>query len=259
MENKVSIITPNYNCELFICKTIESVLAQTYSNWEMLIVDDCSTDNSYKIALEYSRKDSRIKVLRNNQRSGAAISRNNALEIACGEYIAFLDSDDLWEPNKLEVQLSFMKEKECDFSFTCYDLIDEKGTFLGKEAKVVNKLNYYKLLHHDYIGCLTAMYKFEIAKNIRSYNIRNNNDYGLFLQIVRLSKNAMGINKTLAHYRIHKSGISRKKIKKIIPFFELMIKYLHIPIILSFWFLFTNILIGKIWKYKRIKYQEKCF
>ncbi|GHU75177.1 hypothetical protein FACS189461_0930 [Spirochaetia bacterium] len=123
----VSIITPNYNCSRFIGKTIESVLAQTYQNWEMIIVDDCSTDGSYEIALDYARKDSRIKVYRTEHNSGAALCRNKAIELSQGQYLAFLDSDDLWLPEKLEKQLKFMQENDCDFSFTEYELIDEEG------------------------------------------------------------------------------------------------------------------------------------
>ncbi len=100
----VSIITPNYNCKNFIAQTIKSVLSQTYTNWEMLIVDDCSTDGSYEVALEYVSSDKRIKVIRNEKNSGAVVSRNKAIEISNGEFIAFLDSDDLWEPEKLEKQ-----------------------------------------------------------------------------------------------------------------------------------------------------------
>ncbi len=249
----VSIITPNYNCVRFISQTIDSVLSQTYKNWELLIVDDCSTDGSYEIALDYAEKDKRIKVLRNEKNSGAAISRNHALDIAKGEYIAFLDSDDVWESKKLEKQISFMQENNCDFCFSRYDLIDEENNPFGKIVRIVKNLSYKKLLHHDFIGCLTAIYRREIAENIRSFPIKNNNDYGLFLQVVRNAKNAMGIYEVLAHYRIRKSGISRKKFKKVKPYFELMHKYMHYPYILSCWFLFTNVLIGKIWKYEKEK------
>ena len=249
--NLVSIITPNYNCELFIAHTIDTVLAQTYHNWEMIIVDDCSTDNGYQIALDYAAKDNRIKVIKNDKNSGAAISRNKALDIAKGEFIAFLDSDDLWEPNKIEYQLKFMQENNCDFSFTRYDLIDEENNSLNKTAKIIRKLTYFRYLHHCYTGCLSVMYRFDIAKDIRSFNIKNNNDYGLFLQVVKKASNAMGINEVLAHYRIRKSSISRKKIKKVKPYFKLMRNYLHIPYIFACWFLFTNILIGKIWKYEK--------
>lgn len=250
-QNLISIITPNFNCERFIAQTIESVIMQTYSNWEMIIVDDCSTDKSYEIALEYAKKDERIKVIRNESNSGAAISRNNALNMAGGEYIAFLDSDDLWEENKLEKQISFMQKYNCDFCFCRYDLIDEENSPLGKTARVLEKLSYYKLLHHDFIGCLTAIYRRDFAGDIRSFNIKNNNDYGLFLQVVKRAKNAMGMKEVLAHYRIRESGISRKKFKKVKPYFELMRKYLHIPFFLACYFLVTNILIGKIYKYEK--------
>ena len=124
----ISIITPNYNDECYLVQTIESVLAQTYTNWEMLIVDDCSSDNSYDIALEYAKKDSRIRVYRMDQNSGAAICRNKAIELSQGDYLAFLDSDDLWLPEKLEKQLQFMIENNCDFSFTEYEHINEDGS-----------------------------------------------------------------------------------------------------------------------------------
>lgn len=250
MEPLVSIISPNYNCQQFIFQTIESVIAQTYKNWELIIVDDCSIDDSYKIALEYSKKDSRIKVLKNDKNSGAAISRNKAIDIAIGEYIAFLDSDDLWESRKLETQINFMIENNCDFCYSKYDLIDENNNSLNKIVRIVNKLNYWKLLHHDFIGCLTAVYKRDIAIDIRSFIIPSNNDYGLFLQVIQNSKKAMGIQETLAHYRIRKGGISRKKLKKVKPYFKLMHNYLHFPYIITCWFLFTNILIGKLWKYE---------
>ena len=118
IEKLVSIITPNYNCEKYISQTIESVLAQTYANWEMIIVDDCSTDNSYQIALEYAKKDKRIHVYKNEINSGAAKSRNVAIQMAQGDYVAFLDSDDLWAPEKLEKQLNFMKNNNYCFTYT---------------------------------------------------------------------------------------------------------------------------------------------
>lgn len=249
----VSIITPNYNCSRFIVETIESVLAQTYTNWEMIIVDDCSSDGSYEIALEYEKQDSRIKVLKNAKNSGAAVSRNLALNMVQGEYISFLDSDDLWEREKLEKQLDFMVNNNCDFSYTIYDLIDEESKKMNKEVRIPKKLSYLKYLHHCYTGCLTVIYKKEIANDTRSFLIKNNNDYGLFLQVLKKSKKALGLQSNLAHYRIRKSGISRKKLGKIKPYFQLMHDNLRFPYILVCWFLFTNILIGKTWKYKKLK------
>lgn len=252
VKNLVSIIVPNYNCSKFIGETIESVLAQTYRNWEMLIVDDCSSDESLNIAKSYAIKDSRIKIIHNIINAGAAISRNNALDLATGEYVAFLDSDDLWEHNKLEKQIKFMKDNDVDFCYSRYDLIDENNKSLGKVARIPKKLSFFKLLHHDFIGCLTAIYRFDMSKNIRSINIKNNNDYGLFLQVIRNSKNVMGINEILAHYRIRQTGISRNKIKKVRPYFELMHDYMHYPYLLCCWFLFTNIFIGNFFKYQKV-------
>lgn len=130
---KVSIITPTYNSERFIKDTYDSLRKQTYTNWEWLVTDDCSTDSTIFILKEISAKDSRVKISSLKRNSGAAVSRNNSLSISSGDFIAFLDSDDLWEPSKLEKQLTFMQnQKNIDFSFTSYQIIDESGTPLGK-------------------------------------------------------------------------------------------------------------------------------
>ena len=115
---KVSVITPMYNCEKFISETIESVLNQTYTNWEMIIIDDCSTDKSNQIVKQYIERDKRIRLIALNENSGAAVARNKGIEVSSGRFIAFLDGDDLWEPNKLEKQIQFMTEKNIGFSFT---------------------------------------------------------------------------------------------------------------------------------------------
>lgn len=247
----VSIIMPNYNCEKYISETIQSVINQTYTNWELIIIDDCSTDKSSLIAEQFSLSDSRIHFFKNELNSGAALSRNFALDKARGKYIAFLDSDDIWEYKKLEKQLLFMEENNCDFSYCKYDLIDENGVFLNKVTRVIDRLTYFRFLHHDFVGCLTVIYKFEDFKQIRSFDLRNNNDYGLFLQIIKKAKNALGLQEVLAHYRIRKNSISRNKFRKVGPYFELMHNYLHLPYIISAWFLFINILIGKFWKYEK--------
>lgn len=251
IDGLVSIVTPNYNCQKYIAETIESVLKQTYTNWEMLIVDDCSTDGSYETALEYSKKDTRIKVFRNENNLGAAISRNKALDVANGEYIAFLDSDDLWLPEKLEKQIKFMQDNGCDFSFTEYDLIDENGKPLGKRAKVVRKLTCKKYMFHNFVGCLTAMYRFEVCEEIRSYNLKYNNDYGLFFQILNRTKYAKGLSSSLAMYRIRRNGLSKSnKKKKIEAYYDFMRQYLKVGFLLATFFLSCNVAIKKIWKYK---------
>ena len=249
----VSIITPNFNCSRFITQAIESVLAQTYKNWEMIIIDDCSTDESYKIIQEYAKKDSRIKVYRMEKNSGAAVCRNKAIEFSNGGYLAFIDSDDLWLPEKLEKQLNFMRENNCDFSFTEYEHIDENNNSLNIKAKVINKLTYKEMLFHCFTGCLTVIYKQDLKNKIYSPILKNCNDYALFLQILKNVKNAMGLNEILAKYRIIKNSLSRNKLNKIQYFIEFMIKYENKNIIIAFFYLFTNQIIKIFWKYKKIK------
>lgn len=248
---KVSIVVPNFNGEKYIEETIKSVINQTHENWEMLIVDDCSTDSSIQIAKKYGAEDSRIRIFENERQMGAAFSRNRALDEAEGDFVAFLDSDDLWEKNKLEVQLKFMLEKDVDFCYSSYRLIDENGNKLGRCTRVPKKVSYRKMLFHDFTGCLTVIYRRKLFQKIRSFDLKNNNDYGLFLQILKDARNACGIDQVLASYRIREGGISRKKLKKVVPFYELMHEHLGYGMIFSSFFLFTNILIGKLWKYRR--------
>lgn len=257
MENKtdslISIITPNYNCEKYIAKTIESVIAQTYTNWEMLFVDDCSTDNSYNIALEYAKKDSRIKVLKMEHNSGAALTRNKAIELSRGEYLAFLDSDDLWLPEKLEKQLQFMKENNCDFSFTEYEHIDENGESLGIKAKTINHLTYKKMLMHCWPGCLTVMYKQDLNNKIYASDVKKNNDRALFLRVLKQCKNAMGYPCLLAKYTIRTGSISRNKFKMIKPYIKVLHEFEGMNIISSWVCVFTHNVIKLFFKYEKIK------
>ncbi len=206
----VSIITPCYNCERFLAATIESVLAQTYPHWEMIIQDDGSSDECLAIALRYAAMDSRIRVATNPSNYGGAVTRNRAIEQSRGEYLAFLDADDLWLPTKLEKQVRFMQENDCDFSFTEFEHIDDQGHSLLRVAKVVDKLPYWKMLLFDWAGCLTVMYKQNLQNKIYANDTRQCNDYALFLRIVRTSK-AIGMHECLALYRFRKEGISRNQ------------------------------------------------
>ena len=254
MHNKIpliSIITPNYNCGRFIAQTIESVLAQTYTNWEMLIVDDCSTDNSYQIALEYAQKDSRIKVFQNEKNSGAAISRNKAIELSQGEYLAFLDSDDLWLPEKLEKQLQFMQENDCDFSFTEYEHIDEENNSLLKVAKVIKRLSYKKMLMHCWPGCLTVMYSQKNGK-IYGPDIKKNNDHALFLRVLKNSQNAKGFPIILAKYRIRNGSISSKKTSIIKYYLKVVHEFEKNPYFFAVFCIFTHVIVKAFLKYRRI-------
>jgi glycosyltransferase involved in cell wall biosynthesis len=245
----VSIITPCYNSIKYIDQTIKSVLIQTYQNWEMIVVDDCSTDGSYEKVLEYAVKDSRIKAYRMEKNGGAALARNKAIEYSNGNYLAFLDSDDLWYPEKIEKQLKFMIENESDFCFTEYEHIDDKNVSLAI-AKVIEKLTYKKMLLHCFTGCSTVMYRQNVNNKIYGPILMTCNDYALFLKVLHYMHNAKGYSECLTKYRIRQGSLSRNKIKKVKSFFELMINFEHRNIFMVFLFLCTNQLIRLVWKYK---------
>ena len=154
----VSVITPTYNCAQFIAETIESVWAQTYQNWEMIIVDDCSTDHTRKIVEGYSAKDKRIRYYCLDSNSGAAVARTKAMQLANGEYMAFLDADDCWTEDKLKKQLAFMKKKNVAFTCTAYEQVDEEGRALGRVIKTIPKTSYNRLLLDCPVGNSTVMY-----------------------------------------------------------------------------------------------------
>ena len=200
----VSIIMPAYNCASFIRESIDSVLAQTYTNWELLIVDDCSTDNTAEIVASFD--DKRIRYKRNATNLGAAKTRNEAIIMATGRYIAFLDSDDMWLPSKLELQIRFMQENNYVMTYTPYYVISS-----GKEYKQVHtgprSINYYQMTRWDRIGCLTVIYDTQALGKVFLPTIRNREDYGLWLLILRKGITAHLFAEPLAVYRSH-NGIS---------------------------------------------------
>ncbi len=213
MKDLVSIITPLYNSVAYLPDMIESVLSQTYYNWELLIVDDASSDNSVEIVESYSKTDDRIKLICFEKNSGAAISRNKAIEEAKGRYIAFLDSDDLWSAEKLEKQIIFMKDHDVALSYTSYYSIDEvRGKVIG-EVPIPRKVNYHELLKQNIIGCLTAMYDVGKLGKVYMPNIRKRQDFALWLKILKQVPYAYGINEPLAYYRIRQNSISNNKLK----------------------------------------------
>ena len=212
--NLVSIITPVYNASKFIEETIKSVQSQTYKEWEIILVDDCSTDNSYEIINKYSKNDERIKYIKLEKNSGAAVARNTAIANANGKYIAFLDSDDIWYDNKLEKQISFMKDKNIGFSFTSYELMSEDGELLNKTINVPSKIDYNKYLKNTIIGCLSVIIDKDKIGDFRMPNIRANQDMATWLYIMR-DRNcvAYGLNECLAKYRLVNGSITNNKVK----------------------------------------------
>ena len=219
MQNKkvvdglVSIIMPSWNTEKYIAETIQSVIDQTYTNWELLIVDDCSSDNTDEIVTSF--KDDRIKYYHNKKNLGAALTRNKALREAQGEWIAFLDSDDLWMPEKLEHQIGFMKKNNYTLSFTEYEKIDEKSRPLNIYVSGPEKVNKHKMYNYDYIGQLTMMYSAKEFGLIQIKDIKKNNDYAIRLQLYKKNGTcAYLLKENLAKYRVRKVSISHDKFRK---------------------------------------------
>lgn len=244
----VSIIMPSYNTGKFIRETINSVLNQTYKNWELLIVDDCSSDNTDEIIK--SINDNRIIYMKNNKNSGAAVSRNKALREAKGKWIAFLDSDDLWKEDKLERQIKFMKDNNYYFSYTNYIEIDENSVPNGKKVTGPKKITKTGMYNYCWPGCLTAMYDAEIIGLIQIENIKKNNDYAMWLKVCQKA-NCYLLDENLAMYRKRTGSISNHSYISLIKWhYKLYKDAEHKNIIYSLFNTFRNIIFG-IYKKKR--------
>lgn len=201
----VSIITPSWNCGSFVEETLRSIQAQTYQNWEVLFQDDCSSDDTRDIVARIAAKDGRIKYECNTQNCGAAITRNNALRRAEGKWVAFLDSDDLWTPNKLEKQVEFMVKNGYHFSYTSYCEINEQSEETGKlitGPKHVTKAGMYVFC---WPGCLTVMYDREHVGLIQIADIKKNNDYAMWLKVCHKADCYL-LDECLAKYRRGRKG-----------------------------------------------------
>lgn len=212
MGDLVSIITPSYKSRDYIAETIKSVQSQTYKNWEMLIIDDNSPDDSNIIIEKFMERDNRIKLIKLDRNQGPAIARNIGISNAKGKYIAFLDSDDLWCPQKLEKQINFMKKNNIYFSYSSYFVIDKSGKTIGKFITRENA-DYKSLLKTNYIGCLTVIYDCEqIGKIFMPENLDKHEDYVTWLNIIKKIGNAKGIIEPLAYYRVRENSFSASKI-----------------------------------------------
>lgn len=242
----VSIITPTYNCGKFIAETIESIQAQTYTQWEMIIVDDCSTDDTKAVVDGYTEKDSRIKYHCLEINSGAAVARTKAMELAEGEYMAFCDSDDLWMPDKLERQLAFMTENGYAFTCTAYEQIDEESRSLGRVIKTVKKTDYNRLLFDCPVGNSAVMYNVGVMGKFRVPNIRKRNDDALWLQMLKKEKYIWGMPDVLMRYRIRSNSISSNKLKVIKYHWILYREIEHLSVLRSafhiFWWCVIKVL-----------------
>lgn len=236
----VSIITPSYNSAEFIADTIDSILAQTYTNWELLVTDDCSTDDSQAIVRRYAERDGRIRLFSLEKNSGAAVARNRSIREARGRFIAFCDSDDRWYPEKLERQLRFMREKDCALSYTSYMVCDEQDRTLGIVV-CTRRVSFASLKRDDGIGCLTAVYDTEKVGKVYLPDLRKRQDWGLWLRIMSRCRVAYGMKEPLAYYRIRSDSISRNKMSLVrfnISVYETVLQYSRIRACAMFFFVF---------------------
>jgi len=230
----VSIIMPAFNAEEFLSDSVASVMAQTYKNWELLIVDDMSTDATLSHAQLMARGDERIRVIHLAVNGGVSNARNVGIEAALGQYLAFLDSDDLWLPKKLAIQVEFMKCHNASFSFTSYRRIAKDGR-LGGLVKVPNKVSYRQLLRGNVIGCLTVLIDRQIISSFTMPKV-GHEDYATWLQILKMGNIAWGIQEDLARYRISWTSVSRDKKRSSLWTWNIYRHEQKLSIIKSFWY-----------------------
>ncbi len=247
MSELVSIITPTFNAEKYIRATLQSVLNQSYQNWEMILVDDASTDLTVSIIEEFAQKDTRIKLFKLAENSGNGFARNVALEKAAGKYIAYLDADDLWFPLKLEKQIQFLKANNLPFTFSFYDCIDEEGNSLNRRVEAPLNLTYNQLFFCNYVGNLTAIYDVDYFGKIALEASQKRQDWRLWLTILKQIKTTKPVSEPLAFYRIRKDSISSSKFKLIKHNFGVYREFhgynFVFSVLLMIRFLFTQLII----------------
>lgn len=238
MGNLVSIIVPVYNVENFIEETMDCVLAQTYPDWELLLVDDCSNDNTVTLIRRYMEKtgDPRIRLITQSSNMGAARARNRALREAGGRYVAYLDADDLWMPEKLEKELAFMREKDAAFVFTGYEFADETGKGTGKVVHVPEKLTYRQALSNTTIFTTTVMFDLEkLPKEQLEMPVIKSEDTALWFRVLRSGVTAHGLDENLVKYRRAGRSLSSNKLEAIRRIWNLYRKAEGMNVISSVW------------------------
>lgn len=237
ISNLVSIIVPMYNAEKYVEDTINSVINQTYTNWEMLIVNDNSTDNSLEIVKKYAKNDSRIKIYNNDKNLGVVKSRNKMIEKSNGQFIAFLDSDDYWSSDKLEKQVSHMRNNNLCISGTSYYQIYENSEKIVK-IKTKKELTYTDMLKNNYLGCLTVMYDTSRIGKKYFKEINKNEDYLLWLEILKKIGKTINLEENLAYYRVLSNSRSSNKFEVVKSRWEIYRKYEKLSFVKSCYYLF---------------------
>lgn len=230
----VSVIMPCYNMEQFITDTIRSVISQTYTDWELLIVDDTSTDGTVALVQSFAEQDDRIRLSVNAEHAGIAPTRNRCIEKATGRYLAFLDADDVWHPDKLQQQLQFMQEHKVGFSYSSYDLIDETGKPLGKTIQTAGDLDYKAYLRNTIIGCSTVMLDTDLVGKVTVPNFRTSEDTATWLDILKKGFKAYAITEPLTSYRIRRKSASSNKMKAAADLWRVYRKHEEMSFIKTF-------------------------
>ncbi|MBF0705383.1 glycosyltransferase family 2 protein [Alkalihalobacillus hwajinpoensis] len=250
--NFISIIMPSYNCENFIEDAIRSVIEQTYKQWELIVIDDGSVDNTNRIIEKLSNTDSRIRFYINDENQGVSATRNKGLSLAVGDWIAFLDSDDMWEKTKLEKQMLHARNSKSEFLFTGSSFINESGEYYQGEFKVPELVDYRKLKKHNVISCSSVLIKKRYFDDVKMENDDIHEDYAVWLKVLKSNTVAHGINEPLLIYRISRKSKSGNKIKTIKMTYKVY-RFIGINPISSLYYMVSHIL-GSIKKYKKIKF-----
>jgi len=227
----VSVIIPVYNAEKYIGSTIESALNQTYKKLTLVIVDDCSTDNSKNIIDEYIKHTNNIVYHLNSNNTGAAVARNKALEIAEGRYVAFLDSDDLWLPEKIQRQLVLMSNNNVGFCYTAYEMIDDEGRLMKEKIKILEKTEYKHLLKRTMISTPTVLLDRQLIGNVEMPLRRTGQDYAYWLLLLRKNGVAYGIDEALVQVRRRNNSLSKNKIQNVRDVWSIQTKFENIPLL----------------------------
>lgn len=234
VEGRVSVIIPVYNAERYISKTLDSIIAQTYTDMEVVLVDDCSKDNSAEIIAQYQKKYPHIIYFLQPENKGAGAARNKALELAGGQYVAFLDSDDLWMPKKTEKQIKLMREKSCPFSYAAIEMMDEEGKIIKGKRNIKENCNYKYLLHNTIIATSSVIIDRTILGDFRMPLRRGGQDYATWLMLLRDGTQACGINETLVRYRVGSNSLSSNKFKSMKQVWEIQTQDEHINKVYAF-------------------------
>ncbi len=248
----VSVIMPAYNASKFIAKSIKSVQAQTFTNWELIVIDDCSHDETVQLVSKLASDDPRIRLHCNTQNIGVAKTRNYALELCQGEYVAFLDSDDIWHRDKIERQLECFQQTGASLVYTSYAIVDSDGKKQCDDFIVPSSISFADMLKENIIGCSTVMFRKELAKRSRFAEDFYHEDYVLWLQLLHAGCKMAGIEQVLVDYYFHKDSKSANKFNSAKKRWQIYRTYLGLSLVKSSWY-FVHYAFAGLKKYKSTK------